>query len=268
MRRDALCALACFSISIGFVGWRIHAMRIQSTPHFEIVVDPSLSHAQRCESLLGLTKRALAETHVTRSSTLTILVLGDGATASEPWQLGSYSIPATRRVLEGRAANLRRQQDLLTEIARQCDAIHATFISPIFLGVKQAVADLRAHGCTVTSQCQIFVDSDLEENVEPSIKASLSGTTSRKYRLPPLINNRGIEISFCGLAVTAGRIVDPSGREIRKALPRDPGREDRLSKTWLSLFTEPEMVRLQPYCPKFRDLGADMTFVGAAEGNQ
>jgi hypothetical protein len=73
---------------------------------------------------------------------------------------------------------------------------------------------------------------------------------------------------FCGLAVTSGRLADPSGREIRKGSLRNQGREDRLRDVWLSLFSEPGLVKFEPYCPKPRDLGADMTFVGAAEGNR
>ncbi len=268
MKRSILYALVYCGVSVGFVGWRIHAMRIQSTPHFEIVADLSLSHAQGCESLLGLANQALSEARVSQGSTLTILVLGDVATANEPRRLGSYSIPTTRKVLEGRTAKLRRQQTLLAEIARQCGTIHATSISPIFLGVKQAVADLRARGCTEASQCQIFVDSDLEENVEPPIKASLNGAVSRRHKLPPPVENEGIEISFCGLAVTAGRIVDPSGREIHRALPRDAKRDERLRQTWQALFTKPELVKFEPYCTTSRDLSSYPTAAVSTEGKR
>ncbi len=104
---------------------------------------------------------------------LTVLVLGDEATANEPWQLGRYFIPATRKVLEGRTANLKRQEAVLHDIWNKCQTIRRTTVSPIYLGVTQGVADLRAHGCKWTSSCQVLVDSDLEENVERSIKGHL-----------------------------------------------------------------------------------------------
>ena len=254
MKKGILYAVLFCGASAGFVGWRVYTVRTQDTPHFELVQDPSLSHPEGCESLLGLAERALRTDGVSSGSTLTVLVIGDEATANEPWQLGRYSILRIRKVLEGRTANLRRQQDVLHDIWNRCQTVRRTTISPIFLGVKQAIADLRAQGCRETSHCQVFVDSDLEENVENSIKKSLNNTSNGKRILPSPITNDGIDVVFCGLAVTAGRMVDPSGRAIRRASPRDPSRDDRLRKIWRSLFTKPEVVRFEPYCPKPVDL--------------
>lgn len=253
MKTSILYTLLFCTACVAFVAWRVHAVRTQDAPHFEIVEDPSLSHEQGCASLLGLAEQALHAEGVSRNSTLTVLVLGDQATANEPWRLGTYAIPMTRKVLEGRTANRRRRQDVLHDIGNRCQAVRPTNISPIFLGVKQAMADLRAQGCSATSHCELFVDSDLEENVETSIKKSINNHGGGTRILPSPINNAGINVAFCGLAVTAGRIVDPSGREIRKASPRNSRRDHRLRQTWLSLFTKPEAVRFEPYCPQLRD---------------
>ncbi len=86
------------------------------------------------------------------------------------------------------------------------------------------------------------------------MQTSLSSARHVKRSLPLPINNEGVDVVFCGLAVTAGRMVDPPGREIRRTLPRDPGREDRLRQIWRSLFTRREAVRFEPYCPTPRDL--------------
>jgi len=262
MNRGILYAVTCSILCAGFVGWRIHVLANHAAPQFEIVVDPSLSHPTGCESVLGLSQQALHAGGVSQDSTLTVLVLGDPATANEPWQLGRYSIPVTRKVLEGKTATLRRQEELLSDIRHKCGAIRRTSISPIFLGVKQAVADLRAHGCKETSHCQLFVDSDLEENVETSVKERLNRARSTKLVLPTPLDNQGIEVSFCGLAVTAGRMVNPAGREIQRALPRDPSREDRLRQVWRSLFTQPDLVRFEPYCPTLGDPRPQLTSGG------
>jgi hypothetical protein len=195
--------------STGFVGWRVHTAKSQDAPQFELVEDPSISHPNGCESVLGLAEQAFHTEGASSRSTLTILVIGDETTANEPWQLGRYSIPKSRKVIEGRTANARRQQDLLRDIWNKCQTVRRTTISPIFLGVKQAIADLRAQGCSQTSHCQVFVDSDLEENVETSIKKSLNIVGGGTRILPLPIDNDGIDVAFCGLAVTAGRIVDP-----------------------------------------------------------
>lgn len=242
-----------FSVaSAGFVGWRVHALKNREIPHFGIVEDASLSHAEGCGSLLGMAEKALNTDGVSSGSTLTVMVIGDANTANEPWQLGTYSIPTIRKVLEGRSANSRRRQDVLHDILNKCQSIRRTTVSPIFLGVAQAVADLRAQGCTETSHCQLSVNSDLEENVETSIKKSLNGTTGEKTVLP-LVENKGIEVTFCGLAVTTGRLVDSSSSGFRKAPPRTPAREDRLREIWRSLFTQQAAVRFEPYCPKSSD---------------
>jgi hypothetical protein len=253
MKTGTLYAVACSVLCVGFVGWRIHVHANQAPNHFEIVMDPSLSHPDGCEPLLGLAEQSLHADAVSQDSTLTVLVLGDAATANEPWQLGTYSIPVTRKVLEGKTGSLRRQEELLSDIRHKCVAIHRTNISPIFLGVKQAVADLRAHGCDQMSHCRVFVDSDLEENVEISIKEELNRTRTTKLALPARLDNQGIEVSFCGLTVTAGRIVNPSGREILGLSSRDPNRDDRLRQVWRSLFTQPALVSFEPYCPLHDD---------------
>lgn len=249
MKRSILAFVVGGMLCAGFIGWRILAMRNQLTPHFEIVIDPSLSHPQSCGSLLGLAEQAIHAEAVSGYSTLTVLVLGDKATANEPWQLGRYSIPRTHKVLEGRTVNLRREEGVLSDIRSKCEAVHRTNISPIFMGVKEAVADLRARGCRENSHCIVFVDSDLAENVETSIKDALN--RERSVKLPPAspVDNQGIKVSFCGLAVTTGRVVDHSSREARRVLPRDPGRDDRLRQVWRSLFSQPELVRFEPYCP-------------------
>ena len=250
MKTGILYTILLCVASVGFVGWRVDVLKNRETPHFGLVEDPSLSHPEGCESLLGLAEKALSTHGISPAgSTLSVLVIGDETTANEPWQLGMYSIPTTRKVLEGRTANSRRRQDVLHDILTKCQAIRRTTVSPIFLGVKQAVADLRAQGCKETSHCQLLVNSDLEENVETSIKKSLNGTTGEKP-IVPLIENRGIDVTFCGLAITTGRLVDSSSRGFRKAPPRTPAREDRLREIWRSLFTDPAVVSFEPYCPE------------------
>jgi len=63
-------------------------------------------------------------------------------------------------------------------------------------------------------------------------------------------------VTFCGYAATAGRIIDPSGREVRKFATRNPAREDRMQRIWRSVFASPERVKFEPYCPKPSDPGA------------
>jgi hypothetical protein len=250
MKPFVLAIIVVGSALSGFVGWRVHAMKTQEVPHFEIVEDPSLSHGPGCESLIGLADRVLRTDGAVSGSTLTILILGDEATANEPWQLGRYSVPRSRKVLEGRKADVKRQQGIRDDIVRKCRTVRPTRISPIFLGVKQAVADLRAQGCVRTSHCELFADSDLEENVETSVRKSINGELRGVgHGFPAPINNEGIGVTFCGSAVTVGHR-NLAGKETKAPSGHKSGHQERLRDTWLSLFADPRAVRFEPYCPQ------------------
>lgn len=233
----------------GFVAWRVYAMKSQTPDHFGELKDQSFSYTGDCLSTVGSAEQLAIAPGVSPRSTLTVLVLGDESTANEPQLLGTYLIPRTLQVIDGAHSNARHQQEMLIDIWRKCGVVRRISISPIFLGVKESIAHLRAMGCKETSHCGLHVSSDLEENVEPAIKELLA-TGNTKRTLPAPLDNRGIDVLFCGFAATTGLIVDASGRQIRKAAPRDPNHEDRIQQTWRSVFTNPQGVRFEPYCPK------------------
>jgi hypothetical protein len=255
MKTSLFLFLFC-TTSVGLVTWRVHALRFRDVPQFAVLKDPSLSDADDCEAMVGLAEHVIHAKDISPGSTLTILVLGNDATANEPWELGVYSIPMSRKVLEGKTANVQRQENLLRDIGTKCKTVGRTMTSPIFLGLKQAVSDLRSKGCKHTSTCQLFIDSDLQENVEPSIKERLDSKIGLRHNLPPPIDNSGINITFCGLAAVQGRISKPLGKETRQTLSRSSDREDRLRQIWSSVFSKPESVTFEPYCPKAVDLNA------------
>ena len=229
-------------------------MRSRETPHFEIVKDPSASHGGGCESLVGLTGHVLEENAAGPGSTITVLILGDQSTANEPWRMGAYSVPSVRKVLEGRSAKLRQQQQILRDISGKCQALRRTMISPIFLGVTQAIADLHARGCKPTSHCELFVDTDLEENVEPAIKKALLKNDGAKHISVSPVDNTGMGVVFCGVAVTDGRARDRSENAARQFVTRDSDRVKRTQEIWRSLFAAPGTVRFEPYCPNSTEL--------------
>jgi hypothetical protein len=254
MSRQLLYAVLLCLAAVSFVAWRVENARNRETPHFEIVKDPSASHGGVCESLVGLTGHVLEENTAAPGSTITVLILGDQSTADEPWRIGAYSVPLVRKVLEGRSAKLRQQQQVLRDISGKCQALRRTTISPIFLGVTRAVADLHARGCKPTSHCQLFVDTDLEENVEPAIKkALLKGDGPKHISLSP-VDNTGIGVVFCGVAVTNGRVRDRSENAARQLVTRDADLLKRTQEIWQSLFAEPGTVRFEPYCPNSTEL--------------
>jgi len=245
--------------STGFVAWRVHVVRNHETPHFEIVEDPSASHWDgKCESLLGLTEQVLQTNDADSGSTLTVLVLGDKSTANEPRRIGAYSIPMLRKVLEGKSGRLRYQQEILRDLSDKCQHLRRTTISPIFLGVTQGITDLRARGCKPTSHCKLFSDSDGKENAEPLIRKMLDANDGQKHISLPQIDNFGIEVVLCGVAVTDGRISDLAEKGGRKFVTGDSDRVHRVEEVWRSIFAEPALVRFEPYCPNSTEVGAHL----------
>jgi hypothetical protein len=250
MKNPVVILISACVATVSFVGWRAHTMRSQIVNQFAEVQDPSLSFTGGCASMVGSAEAVLRDPNLSAKSTLTVLVLGDDSTAREPRRLATYSIPASRKVIEGKRATVGRQGILLQDLWTQCESVRPTSISPIFLGVKQAIADLRAEGCKDGSQCGLWVNSDLEENGVRAIKERINRARHAKEQLPIPLDNGGIMVTFCGFAQTVGLLVDPSGHEVRRTVARDPGRDDRLQAVWRALFTRPELVSFQPYCPE------------------
>lgn len=247
-KASVLVLLACVSAA-AFVGWRVHAMSGATVDHFAILEDPSTSYTGECEAAIGSAEAVLRSPGASPRSKLIFLALGDGLTANEPRELGKYDLPVSRKVIEGGRAKERHEAALLEKISRACRSVRPTAISPIFLGVKQALADLKSAGCAKGSGCKLWVNSDLEENVEPGIRSRLSRAGGRGP-LPAALDNEGIGVTFCGYASTAGRVLGPTGKEIRRFGARSPGREDRMQTVWRSLFVNAEHVTFEPYCPK------------------
>jgi hypothetical protein len=250
MKHPVVILISACIASAGFVGWRMNAMRTQAADHFGLVYDPSISFTGGCPSLVGAAGEILRSPDVSVGSTLTVLTLGDDSTAREPRRLATYTIPVNRKVIEGRRASVERRESLLQELWARCSSLQPTTVSPIFLAVQQAVADLRADGCKKGSRCALWVSTDLEENADRAIENRIN-RGRHAARLPArALDNTGIAVTFCGFAATAGRLVGSSGREIGKAVTRGPRRDDRLQAVWRSLFTRPESVEFQPYCPE------------------
>jgi hypothetical protein len=153
-------------------------------------------------------------------------------------------------VIEGRDAAVEREERLLQDLRTRCESVRPTLVSPIYLGTKQAIADLQAEGCKEGARCGLWVSTDLEENGVRAIEERINRGGAARHPLPARLDNSGIAVTFCGFAQTAGRLVGPSGREIRSTVARDPHRDDRLQAVWQSLFARPELVRFEPYCPE------------------
>ncbi|TAM80959.1 MAG: hypothetical protein EPN47_13830 [Acidobacteria bacterium] len=250
MKHPLIILIAASIASVSFIAWRVHAMKDDPASAFEEIYDPSLSFTGGCGAVVGSADEVFRDPGVSAVSTLAVLALGDASTAYEPRRLTTYSIPASRKVIEGKQAGIERRRRLLRDLWEKCRSVHPTLVTPIYLGVQQALADLRAKGCKAGSRCGLWVATDLEENADRALEARLRGFRAAEAPLPRRLDNRGVWVAFCGFAQTAGRIVGPSGREIKTAVARGPRLDSRLQAVWRSLFVRPELVRFEPYCPQ------------------
>jgi hypothetical protein len=256
MKTAAVIVLLASAASIGFIGWRVHAIHTQIASHFAVVGDASLSYTGGCASVVGLAEEGLRSARLSQGSSITVLMTGDANSANEPRELARYRVPISRKVIEDRHADERRQSEILHDIAARCHAVSPASISPVFMAVKEAIAGLRAQGCRSGSHCELRVASDLEENVEPEFKAALDSRQGTKRSFGNQLDNDGIEVVFCGLATTGGGPKDASRRKVNsRRIRRDSRRQDRLQQLWSSVFKNPEGVRFEPFCPTWSDTG-------------
>lgn len=238
------------SAMTAFGYWR-YQVGAQSRPvaHFEFIQDPSDSIATDCGRTVGLVERALAMPEVGDGSSLTLFALGDETTANEPRWLGQFELPVIRRVIEGQRASMRAKQDLLANVRNRCDEVKQTRRSPIFVGLKRGVEHLRSVGAPADLR-YLFIQTDGEEFDNKLIVKALNEKPGMPLRLPSPIQNNAIHVTFCGMAETVGTVTDSDRKVHHKTKQRDDGRSDRLKEVWAKLFTNPELVKFEPYCSR------------------
>jgi hypothetical protein len=167
----------------------------------------------------------------------------------EPRLLATFDLPVDNRVLEARQGVEKRRNAFLSNVWKSCDRTQPAETSSVFLGIRRGVEHLRSLGCGEDGDCYLYVATDGEENANIQIKSALDRSADKRV-LPAPISNKGIRVVMCGVAETVGLQQNPAGRARQLTRRRDPQRADRLRGVWLALFTDPELVRLDPYCPK------------------
>ncbi|HXQ37508.1 MAG TPA: hypothetical protein VN843_26085, partial [Anaerolineales bacterium] len=146
------------------------------------------------------------------------------------------------------------QRALLDRVRHRCEESAQTKQSPIYLAIRRAVEYLRAHGCDDRNNCLVYVQSDLEELSEKSIKDAIDGShksdhKGRALTLPARIDNTGIGVRICGLAETTGTIRIGNRRQTFTP-SHNAERVDRIRSVWEKLFTQPNLVQFSSHCPK------------------
>lgn len=237
----------CFGL-LGFLGWRVQvARRPPRVAHVAIVLDRSASLTAGCAAVASLARGVFALPGVGPSSTLSLMTTGEVSTAYEARLLAVYPLPFSRRIIEGRQTEARRQSDLVHVVEGRCQETRTTSTSPILRAVMSATTHLRAKGCTAAMPCFAFVVTDGEENVDPGVRRALDLGGRALRDLHGAVSNEGVRMSLCGFGQTT---ISPSGAPVTKRPdPRHARiRGTRLREVWTAVFTRPDQVSINPYC--------------------
>src|ERR1051325_3072667 len=218
--------------------------------HAAIVYDRSKSPRDGCESIKELTEKSLSLVEGRRANcTLRIFATGEKLTSYEPVNVALPFLPRkSGRILEGKNRFAEEKSKFLNNTYTQCSELNRTEQSPIYLSVKRAIEYLKAIDPNGTSDLYLFVQSDLEENVEESIKSAIRASSKVKGNLPSPLDNSRVNITFCGYSETSSQYIDIRG-QVKQGTPmRNAKSTDRLLEVWPSLFTHPELVTFNPVC--------------------
>jgi hypothetical protein len=220
----------------------------QDIAHAVVIDDWSESTLSDCSKTVELGRKAINSPQMEQGSTVTFLLTGDAATANEPRNLGAFPVPVSMKALEGEHISSEDQEKILSVVKAKCEQTPPAQTSSIFLAFKSGAELLRNQGCKLgAAKCQIFVQSDLQENTESQIKAALSGSAGALKKLPAPIDNRGIRVTVCGIAETKGTVTE--NKKARTLTPnRTAQQSDLIRHVWSGLFAEPQLVSFNPFC--------------------
>ncbi len=221
-----------------------------SVAHTVIILDRSGSTTNQCASLVGMAEKSLSLSSINKGSMLVVIGTGDEAHRFEPVLLGSFPIPHSSRIIEGKSKIEKAKRDLLAAIADLCEQVTPSNDSPIALSIKRGIAQLRSFGCKNTDTCYITIQTDGLETLEPYMVNALRSKQPKKKRTAPVekLDNTGIDIEFCGISQTVGNKLS-KGKGKRSPKSRSAF-SNTIEDAWKQTFVQPERVRFTPFCPK------------------
>ena len=225
------------------LGW--HLMTRVPAAHVALSLDPSASVERKCGDLPGATRNFLGATPgVKAGSTLTMLVMGTDTRNAQPKLAFSAAVPIPPDTVYGKdnEAHAKAEEEFFGKIEQHCTSAKAGSGSPIYELVKQGLAHLQSSPslCGPKRPCASLIKTDLDEDVNPSIRSVLDRAVkdpgvSVPAELARSLNNAGVDVTFCGVAEVLPR--------------RKPGASlDARQQIWTAMFTNPELVHFQPYC--------------------
>ena len=254
MRTKLFKTMAVILAGVSIFGLLIWRYKVAGARRFArrdaLLLDVSDSAKNVCNSVRGNVKRALDTSSTGEGYTLDMFITGDQQTANEPTLIKRLQLTPRRRVLEGQEAAKKLQDDFLAEVDARCHNLEMTQVTPILLAIKGVVEHLRAAGCDSNTGCRLWVQSDLEETVDREIREALKSSSKSERSFAPSINNEGIRVNICGLSETNGQTKGGNGKPRQLTRSRDSRHTEHVREVWKQLFTHPDLVTFEPFCPQ------------------
>lgn len=220
--------------------WALANRERPKSAQFALLIDYSNSRTINCGAVETTMQEIMSSPNLMTNSNLYLFSTGDDKSSDEPILLEKYQIPVNIKVLEGQSKAGREKQEFIGKIKTRCEQESTKKRSPILLGIKRVIENLRINGCDTKATCKIFVQTDGQELSETSVKQLLDAKADNNSNAQVSIPNEGINIKICGFAQVNEAKNQKNRHNIQTA--------DKTISVWKQIFTEPNSVIFQPHC--------------------
>lgn len=227
----ALFVVGFLAFAVWFVRWRFQARSEAPPPgHLAAVLDTSTSVPRNCDGLVATVKAELDDINVDKGSRFALITTGSTASQYEPVLALDIEIP--RKTGLSVTGARKGRDEFYGQIKRACEGLTTADGSSIFRAAEIAIEHVRTFGCADKSDCRLIISSDLEENINDTVRKRVYNN-SQPAASSALLDNTDITVTFCGYTQT-----NESGGPRTKA--------QALLDGWKRLFKHP--VTFRPYC--------------------
>jgi hypothetical protein len=232
---------------VGVAAWRIFTHK-NVVPQHAILYDQSKSKIDGCSCLKGHAGK-LIEQAKGRGELLTLFALGAEANGYQPKIVDTFPIPKNDSALGDKSKAKVAVEAFLSAVETACKGIPPSDRTPLHQGVKTILEQLRTT-CTPDAACTLYVQSDMEEDVSPTILDAFKARKAGVEPDVPRLDNEGISVTFAGVSEI---VVSPTKGKKAKGAGKDKALQ-KLDEApiwksfWTRIFTRPELVSFQPLC--------------------
>lgn len=239
LSQDALAAIglaAVFALGVGYAWMRPHH---PPPEHFEgFLVDPSKS--VRADTLCADLRRLGHKIYREDGGALTLTVYSTSdrqTSGNEPLLVGTVKRERQARLLEQNRSSAR-EDEFAGNLNQLCEKLKARDESPIRNGISSTLRSFPTDKCRDANvHCRLFIHTDGLETFTPHLRAAMTSLKVQQRGGEPLLENRNIEVVFCGLSERKGRL---SGAPLPSIA--------FIEQAWRPEFASQQNLRFEPTC--------------------